>query len=135
MLWMMALALALDLATIKVEPRLEKRSELALSYADTAVNKARDAYNKGEYEKCTEALEEVRAAVTLSYESLLATGKEPRKTGAFKDAEKDTRQLLRRLESLKDMMSVVDRPTIEPIQKVVSDVHDALLQGIMSKKK
>ena len=35
--------LALDLAGIKAEPKLEKRSELALEYANSALDSARDA--------------------------------------------------------------------------------------------
>jgi hypothetical protein len=31
-------------------------------------------------------------------------------------------------------MSAVDRATVEPVQKRVSDVHDSLLKKIMSKK-
>ena len=135
MYWLLALALALDLTSIKTEPKLERRSELALAYADSAINKARDAYNKGDYDQSQQAVEEVGDAVDLCYESLMATGKDPRKSSAFKDAEKATRQLMRRLDSLRDMMSVVDRSTVEPIQKKVSDVHDTLLKSIMSKKK
>ncbi len=114
---------------------MEKRSELALAYADSAINKARDAYSKGDYEQSQQAVEEVGDAVDLSYQSLLATGKDPRKTSAFKDAEKATRQLLRRMDSLRDLMSAVDRTTVEPVEKKVSDVHDSLLKSIMSKRK
>jgi hypothetical protein len=135
MYWLVALLLAVDLTSIKTEPKLEKRSELALAYADSAINKARAAYNKGDYEQSQQAVEEVGDAVDLSYQSLLATGKDPRKTSAFKEAEKATRQLLRRLDSLRDLMSSVDRSTVEPVQKKVSDVHDSLLKSIMSKRK
>jgi hypothetical protein len=135
MLWLAMLALAIDLSAIKTEPKLERRSDLALAYADSAINKARDAYNMGEYDKSEQAVEEVGEAVDLSYQSLLATGKDPRKSSAFKQAEKSTRQLLRRLDSLRDLMSSVDRATVDPIQKKVSEVHDSLLKDIMSKKK
>jgi len=135
MYWLFAFVLAIDLMSIKAEPKLEKRSSMALSYADSEIDKARDFYNKGQYEKSTEAIEQVGEAVDLSYESLMATGKEPRKSGAFKDAEKATRQLSRRLESLRDLMSVVDRASVDPVLKKVSDIHDTLLKNIMSKKK
>jgi hypothetical protein len=135
MLWLLALALALDLTSIKTEPKLERRSELALAYADSAINKARDAYNKGDYDQCQQDVQEVSDAVDLAYQSLMATGRDPRKSSAFKDAEKATRQLMRRLDSLRDLMSVVDRATVEPVQKRVSEVHDTLLKSIMSKKK
>jgi hypothetical protein len=135
MLWLVTLVLALDLASIKTEPKLEKRSDLALAYAESEIDRARDAYNKGEYEQSKQAVEEVGEAVDLCYESLIATGKDPRKSSGFKQAEKSTRQILRRLDGLRDLMSSVDRATVDPILKKVSDVHDSLLKSIMSKKK
>lgn len=135
MTWVIILMLAADLSGIKTEPALEKRSEMALQYADSAINTARDAYNQGDFAKSQHALTEVSEAVDLSYNSLVATGKDPRKHAArFKDAEKATRQLLRRLESLRDLMSSVDRVTIDPIASKVADIHESLLKGIMGKK-
>jgi hypothetical protein len=46
-----------------------------------------------------------------------------------------TRELLRRLEGLRETMSVADRAGVEKIRDSVSDIHDNLLKGIMSKKK
>src|SRR5258707_6678234 len=100
---LLTLLLAVDLAGIKAEPKLEKRSELALHYADTQLDAARDAYKKGDVEASKAALAEVEAGVQLSYDSLMATGKDPRRSSKpFKDAEKSTRQILRRLDSLSD---------------------------------
>jgi len=134
---MLALNLvAADLAGVKAEPKLEKRSELALRYADSALDNARDAYKKGDVDASRSALGEVEAGVQLSYESLLATGKDARRNSKpFKDAEKATRQILRRLESLSDFMSAFDRSAVEPAHRTVSDVHDKLITGIMGKKK
>jgi hypothetical protein len=135
MLLLLTLMLALDLAGIKSEPRLEKRSQLALQFADSAVDSARDLYKKGEIDACRTALGEIEAAVQLSYDSLLATGKDPRRNSKpFKDAEKSTRQILRRLDSLSDLMSALDRGAVEPVQHTVSDIHDKLIIGIMGKK-
>lgn len=136
MLLLLTLVLALDLAGIKAEPRLEKRSQLALQFADSAVDSARDLYKKGEIDACRTALGEIETAVQLSYDSLLATGKDPRRNSKpFKDAEKSTRQILRRLDSLSDLMSALDRGAVEPVQHTVSDIHDMLIIGIMGKKK
>jgi len=94
---LLTLLFALDLAGIKAEPKLEKRSELALHYADTQLDAARDAYKKGDVDASKSALAEVEAAVQLSYDALMATGKDPRRNSKpFKDAEKSTRQILRR---------------------------------------
>jgi hypothetical protein len=136
MLLLLTLMLALDLAGIKAEPKLEKRSQLALQFADSALDSARDLYKKGEVDACRTALGEIETAVQLSYDSLLATGKDPRRNSKpFKDAEKSTRQILRRLDSLSDLMSAVDRGAVEPVQHTVSDIHDMLIIGIMGKKK
>jgi hypothetical protein len=128
--------LVVDLTGIKSEPKLEKRSELALQYADSQLNAARDAYKKGDVAASRAALTEVEASVQLSYDSLMATGKDPRRNvRPFKDAEKATRQILRRLESLSDLMSEFDRGAVEPVHRTVTDIHDNLITGIMGKKK
>jgi hypothetical protein len=132
---LLTLVLALDLAAIKAEPKLEKRSELALKYADSAIDAAREAYKKGDVEASRAALSEVESGVRLSYDSLIATGKDPRRhSKPFKDAEKSTRQLLRRLDGLRDLMSAFDRDAIDPIHRTVSSFHDQLISGIMGKK-
>ena len=131
---LLTLLLALDLAGIKAEPKLEKRSELALKYADSQVDAAREAYKKGDMEGSRAALGEVESGVKLSYESLVATGKDPRRSSKpFKDAEKSTRQILRRLDGLHDLMSDFDRGAVDPIRRTVSDIHDQLITGIMGK--
>ena len=133
---LLTLVLALDLTGIKAEPKLEKRSELALQYADSQVDAAREAYKKGDMDASKAALAEVQASVQLSYDSLLATGKDPRRNSRpFKQAEKATRQILRRLDSLSDLMSAFDRSAVEPVKRTVSDIHDKLITGIMGKKK
>jgi hypothetical protein len=135
MLWVLVLTLALDLAAdlgaVKAEPKLERRSELALAYANHALDSARSLYQEGRFEQTQSALVEVKDAVTLSYDSLRATGKNPRKMGAFKTAEKATRELLRRLTGFRDSMSVVDHPVVEPVLEQVKTVHEQLLAGVM----
>ena len=136
MLLLLTLMLALDLSGIKSEPKLEKRSQLALQFADSALDSARNLYKKGDLDACRSALGDVEAGVQLSFDSLMATGKDPRRNAQpFKDAEKATRQILRRLDSLSDLMSALDRSIVEPVQRSVSDTHDKLIIGIMGKKK
>ena len=135
MIPLLVLTLVLDLAAVKQEPKLDKRSDLALEYADRAVSAARAAYQQGQWTATQESLKEVQAAVGLSYESLLATGKNMRKSSApFKRAEKATRELLRRLAGLRDTMSSVDHPVLEPVVAGVTEIHENLLAGIMSGK-
>jgi len=136
MLLFLTLLLAADLAGIKSEPKLEKRSQLARQCANAALVSARDLYKKGEVDACRTALGEVEAGVQLSYDSLMATGKDPRRNSKpFKEAEKSTREILRRLAGLSDLMSAFDRGAVDPVQRTVSDIHDKLITGIMGKKK
>jgi hypothetical protein len=135
MQWILVLTLAFDLATIKSEPNLEKRSELALTNANAALDSARDAYNKGDLDKTETNLNEVLDSVDLAYQALSDTGKDPRKDRFFKQAELRTRALLRRLEGLGETMSVADRGIVEKVRNEVSEIHDNLLTGIMSKRK
>jgi hypothetical protein len=125
--------LALDLSSVREEPKLEKRSELALEYAEAAIDTARDAYQQGRFEQAQAALAEVREAVDLAYESLVATGKNPRKDSKhFKNAEKATRQILRRLQGLRDAMSAVDHHILDPVIESITQRHDSLVSGILT---
>jgi hypothetical protein len=128
--------LLLDLTAIRTEPNLERRSELALDYAHTSLDQARDAYHAGNVEKTEMALAELRESVELAYQSLEETGKDARRSPKFfKRAELKTRDLLRRLEGLRTTVGFEDRALVEKVRDRVAEVHDDLLKGIMSKKK
>ena len=92
----------------------------------------REAYNKGETEKVTESAKELEESVELAYQSLEATGKNPRKSPKyFKSAEISTRDLLRRVESFQQEMSFEDRPVVDAARKKLQQVHDEILVGLM----
>ena len=129
------LLLAVDLNAIKSVPNLEHRSDMALDYAYTALDSAHDDYAGGDIAKWRGDLSEVRDAVTLSFESLQETGKNARNDKHYKRAEMKTRELVRRLEGARDDVSFEDRDALEQVRAKVSEIHDALLQSIMSKKK
>ena len=125
-----------DLASIQQEPNPERRSQLAMDYAGTALDAARSAYQSSDLEKTQTSLTEVGAAVDLAYDSLQQSGKEARRDPKFfKRAELSTRQLLRRIEGLAQSMSFEDRVAAEKIRDRVATIHDDLLQGIMGKRK
>ncbi len=127
---------AADLASIQQEPSLERRSQLAMDYAGTALDTARSAYQSSDLEKTKAFLGTVGDAVDLAYDSLQQTGKEARRDPKFfKRTELATRQLLRRIEGLAELMSFEDRAIAEKIRDRVAAIHDDLLQGIMAKKK
>lgn len=135
MLWPAILFLAFDLASARQEPNLDKRSDLALKNADAALNAARDAYAAADMPKAKEALDEARQSVDLSYDSLNATGKNPRGAGSYKRAEMALGQILRRLEGMRQLWSAVDRDVLDPAQSHVREVHERVIQEIMGKKK
>jgi hypothetical protein len=126
--------LALDLSAVRNEPNLEKRSDLALEYANTELDSARDAVNAGDSVKVQAALAEVRESVELSWHSLTDSGKYARSNNFFKRAEVRTRAFLRRLDGLHDIAAVEDQAAIEKVRARVAEVHDELIQGIMGKK-
>lgn len=136
MVFVLTLAMMLDLSSVRQEPKLEKRSELAMEVADQAVDKARKAYDQGRFEETVQALTEVQEAVDLSYESLVATGKNPRKDSKyFKRAEKATRDLLRRLSGLRDLMSSADYEIIDPVIERANSIQDNLVTGVLTGKR
>jgi hypothetical protein len=128
------LALA-DITGVKSEPDPERRSELALTNADKAIDAARQAYNGGDKDAEQAALTEVRELVDVSIESLESTHKAPRNNKYYKRAELKVGALLRRLHSLRDEMAFDGRQSVEAVMKRLSDVHDELINAIMSKKK
>jgi hypothetical protein len=132
---LMILCLAFDLAAIKMEPNLERRSERAIDNATVAMDSARDAATAGESEKVKTALEELRDSVDLAYQSLVDSGKSARRNPKFfKKAELKTRELMRRLEGLAQAVDSEDRTLVESVRDQVSKVHDDLIKDIMQKK-
>jgi hypothetical protein len=132
---LLILCLAFDLAAIRMEPNLERRSERALDNASAAMDAARDASGAGESEKAKGALGELRDSVELAYQSLVDSGKSARRSPKFfKRAELKTRELMRRLEGMVQAVDSDDRPFVESVRDQVSKVHDNLIQDIMQKK-
>jgi len=128
-------AFAGSLLQVKAEANLERRSDLALEYANSALDAAREAYKSGDIDKTKSALDEVEQSIDLSYDSLADSGKDPHKSGAFKRAELKARELVRRLDGLVQSASFTDQDMFERVKGRISSIHDDLLNGILSKKK
>ncbi len=125
-----------DLTAARAEQNLEKRSKLALQNAANALKAARAEYNKGENNQVAAAIAEVQESVDLAYDSLKETGKNPRKHPKyFKQAEIETRDLLRKLDSFQQEMSYMDRPMLEKATARIQKVHDDLLMGLLEGKR
>lgn len=129
-----ACACAADLGAIRAESNLEKRAGRALENADQSLDAAVDAVRADRAEQLKSALDEVVASVHLAQESLKETGKDPRRHSKyFKKAELSLRKLLRRLKDLETSVSVADRQGLLEAEQKVQEVHDAILNGIMTK--
>ena len=129
-----------DLATktleLEQEPNLERRSQMAMDYANSGLDTARTAYQANDLDKTRVSLDEVGAAVSLAYSSLKQTGKEARRDPKFfKRTELATRQILRRIEGMGESMNFEDRSIIEKLRDRVAAIHENLLQDIMAKKR
>jgi hypothetical protein len=143
MRWILGLALLAasvgmmraNLDEARAEPNLERRSNLALLNAVAALKYARDAYRAGDSQMATTKIDEVQESVALGYDSLMKTGKDPRKSPKwFKKAEIATRDLLRSMESFEHEMSFNDRTMLEKVREQVQQIHDNLLTGLMEGK-
>ena len=136
MTFLLAVFLAFaDLGSVKSQPDLNKRSELALENADHAIDEARKASQAGDDKAMQAALSEIDDSVALCYQSLEETHTTPRKSRFYKHAELKVSALLRRLSTLRDEVGYETRPAVEGVIKKLSDVHDQLLSEIMSRKK
>lgn len=124
-----------DLGAVKSEPDLEKRSDLALTNADHAIDEARKAYSDGDQKAEQAALEEVSQSVTICYDSLQHTHEAPRKSKYYKRAEQKLQALIRRLSGFRDDVGFEARQSVEQVINKISDIHDQLITDIMSKKR
>lgn len=125
-----------DLTKALAERDLGKRSKLALDNAAAALKAAREAYQKGENGQVTASAAEVEESVDLAFESLTKTGKNPRSSPKwFKQAEIQTRDLLKKLDSFQRDMDYTDRPLLDKVKARVQQVHDDLLLGLMEGKR
>ncbi len=133
---LLALLLAFaDIAAVKSEPDLNRRSELALANADQAIDEARKASQAGDDKALEAALQEVDESVAVCVDALEQTHSAPRKSKYYKRAEMKMNALLRRLTGLQDRVGYESRDRVTAIIKKLSDAHDELLSEIMSKKK
>lgn len=128
-------SLQADLKRAMAEQNLEKRSGLALENATAVLKSARTAYDAGDLDQVGKAAAEIQESVDLAITSLTQSGKNPRRSDAYKKAEISTRDIARRLQDFQDQMSYVDRPLVEKVKTRVQEVHEQLLLAVMEGKK
>lgn len=126
---------ASDLATVKSEPNLERRSERALDYAGEILTTLRLDIEAKAWNKIEPELTEFRAAADLCVVSLKATGKTARRNPKyFKKAEVRLRELGRRLRGLQQAIDINDRPKMEELIAYVDKLQDELVNLTMGVK-
>lgn len=127
---------AADLASVRQEPNPERRNQLAIGFANVALDTARTAYQANDLDKTRASLDDAGEAVNVAYDALKQTGKEARRDPRlFKRTELATRQMLRRIDSMAEGMNFEDRSMVDKLREQVTAIHENLLQDIMAKKK
>jgi predicted P-loop ATPase/GTPase len=124
-----------DIAAVKAQPDLDKRSELALLNADHDLDEARQAYSGANLEAAQAAISELTESIDLCYDALQHSRTPPRRSKYYKRAELKVNALIRRLSGFRDEVSYDARPFVDSALKKLSEVHDQLIADIMSKKK
>ncbi|MDR3717757.1 MAG: hypothetical protein P4K98_03080 [Bryobacteraceae bacterium] len=127
---------AADLETVKKEPDLQKRSNLALDAAMAALKDARalpaEGGSSADLQKDMDTMIE---AVELSLQSLRDTGKRPNKlTSYYKRGELKTHEMQKQMENLVQALAFDNRPPAEKAQARLNVLHDEFLFGVMSGK-
>jgi hypothetical protein len=117
------------LTELQAEQNPQKRSEKALTLADAAFDTAREFYLKGEIEKGDAELEDM----TKALDACVASLNEAHKGKFYKKAEMNVATLQRRLDGLMAGVSVQQRGWVEYTSRKLDEIHDKLLNGVMSK--
>jgi hypothetical protein len=117
------------LAELESEHDPARRSEKALTLADTAFDNARDFYNKGEIQKGDAQLENMTNALNECVQSL----ERARKAKFYKKAELKVSYLQRRLDGILLDLQLQERGWAEYTQRRMDEIHDKLLNGVMRK--
>ena len=127
--------LSSDLDAVKAEPVLEKRAQRSLDFASERLTEARKTYEAGDDAAFTHVLTQVAESVEYCLFTLEEIGKHPsRNVRQYKPSEMRVRELLRRLVTLRNDASMEMRPAVIDCEKRLAAVHDALLNGVMSRK-
>ena len=117
------------LSELKAQHDPAKRSEMALTFADTAFDNAKDFYAKGEIEKGDAQLEDMTNALN----ECVVSAETAHKPKFYKKAEQNVAQLQRRIKSVMDDLEFQKRGWAEYTNRKLEEIHDRLLAGVMRK--
>jgi len=136
-IWLAALAspgaaVPADLDKARAERNLDRRARLAMENAALQLRAASAAEASGDLERMERALNEIGESVDLAYESLQATGRNPRNSRQHKDFETRLRTLLRNLESFRQRLGFEQREQIAPLVEHLEKIHDQVVREILT---
>lgn len=117
------------LAELKTEHDPARRSEKALSLADSAFDDARDSYNRGAVNKGDASLDDMTTALNACIESV----EQAHKAKFYKRAELRVALLQRRMATLLEDIDLPQRGWAEQTSRELDKIHDKLLYGVMEK--
>lgn len=117
------------LEALKNEPDAGRRSEQALTLAESQFESARAAYAKNDQAAGDTSLDVMAKALDTAVKSLA----QARKSRLYKRAELRVAHLQRRMEGLVDDLNLDQRGWAEQTSRHVGEVHEKLLQGAMEK--
>jgi len=106
-----------------------KRSNMALTFANSAFENAHDFYGKGEFDQGDAQLENMTKALNECVASLAIA----RKARLYKKAEMNVADLQRRMQGLLDDIQLQRRGWAEQTARRLDEIHDKLLEGVMRK--
>ncbi len=126
-----------DLDKARAERNLDRRARLAMENAALQLRVASAAEAAGDWARVEQALNEIGDSVDLAYESVQATGRNPRNSRQHKDFEIRLRTLLKNLESFRQRLGFEEREQIAPLVEHLEKIHDQVVRDILtpSKKK
>lgn len=117
------------LAELQSEHNPIKRSNMALTFADSAFQTAHEFYSKGEFDQGDAQLEYMTKALNACVASLAIA----RKGRFYKKAEMNVADLQRRMQGLLDDIQLPRRGWAEQTARRLDEIHDKLLEGVMRK--
>jgi hypothetical protein len=124
-----------QLDTVKAEPDLNRRAELAVDQADHALDAARKAWQDGDWSATESALAQLRDAAELSNASLEQTKQPPRNNRHYKTVEMKMRNLLRRVDAFRLEVDYDQRDAVNQVETRLQELHDKILDAVMTKRR
>ncbi|MGA3027602.1 MAG: hypothetical protein ABSF98_22810 [Bryobacteraceae bacterium] len=136
-MFLLAVASADQLDTVKSEPDLNRRAELAVDQADRDLDAARQSWQNGDWTKTQAALTNLKQAAELAGASLEQTDKQkaPRNNRHYKTVELKMRNLIRRVDAFRLEVDYDQRDAVNQVETRLQELHDKILDAVMTKRR